>query len=103
MFVLIWLTIYLFVISWTYKARPEKKMLLKYPYQLRHRIHLPFIGRYWNKKIDQEDLIKIKRYQDRINVMFLTIIIPFLGIHSYFLINSYLDYQTLIEIGRAHV
>ena len=93
-FFVFWVICEIFVIWWVNKVRPEKKFYRKYSYWLRFKILLPFIGKRWNQNLDQEDIIKIEKFQSRNNVMFLTLFIPFLVIFSYLAIITFQNYQT---------
>lgn len=79
----IWLIIEIFIGRWMFKAKPDKSLLVKYPRKIIFLSQLPF-GRRWKKFVAPDDLKAMEKYQYRITISYLTIIIPWCLSYIYF-------------------
>jgi len=74
-FLPIWIVAEIFIGKWLFKAKPEKKIMDKYPKKIIFLSQIPF-GKTWMKNVDKEDIRLLQTYQHRIRVWWLSIIIP---------------------------
>jgi len=82
-FLSIWGVVEIFVARWMFKAKPEENIARKYPKGMRFYSQIPF-GKYWTRRVAKSDVQVLEKYQRRIRIWYLSVIIPFLGILSCF-------------------
>jgi hypothetical protein len=75
-FINIWAVSFVFISWWMLKAKPCKNVVNKYPRKIVFLSQMPF-GKRWIKFVDSEDLHLMEKYQYRIKLWYLALIIPF--------------------------
>lgn len=78
----IWVIMEIFIARWMFKAKPGKDMAAKYPRKVIFLSQLPF-GKRWKKSVDARDLKVMEKYQWRITIWYLMVIIPFFSFFAY--------------------
>ncbi len=73
--IIIWVIAEIFIIKWMFSARPTKDITEKYPKKIIFMSQFPF-GKFWKMYVEHEDLEIMAKYQYRIKIWFLSIIIP---------------------------
>jgi len=71
--------------------KPKKELMDKYSKKVIFLSQLPF-GSRWRKGINKEDIELMKRYQGRIKIWYLTLIIPFVLIFIYLFTDTVVDF-----------
>ena len=89
-FIAIWIIIEIFIIRWMFQIKPEKEITNKYHRKIVFLSQLPF-GKGWKKHVDKADIAVLERYQFRIKIWYLSIMIPFFTILLIFLIKDFID------------
>jgi|APFre7841882724_1041349.scaffolds.fasta_scaffold189232_2 hypothetical protein len=77
-----WVIIELLIGRWMFKAKPDKRMIEKYPKKVIIASSLPF-GTSWKKKVEKNHIAILEAYQFRVRICFLSIILALLGFYSY--------------------
>ena len=78
-FIAIWGIVQIFVARWMFKAKPEDNITRKYPRGVRFYSQMPF-GKSWTRRVDKSDVQVLEKYQRRIRIWYLSVIVPFFGI-----------------------
>jgi hypothetical protein len=78
-FCAIWGIAEIFIARWMFKAKPEENIMRKYPKGVRFYSQLPF-GKSWTRRVAKSDVQVFEKYQYRINIWYLSVIIPFFAI-----------------------
>jgi hypothetical protein len=95
-FIFIWVIVEIIIVRWMLLAKPERKILDKYPRRVIFLSQLPgLFGNAWKNGIENEDLKKMESYQHRITIWYLSILIPFLLIFLFLYIKVLTEAQEL--------
>jgi hypothetical protein len=71
----LWIVAGVVVSIWTYKAKPDKGIIEKYPTKIIKQLQRPF-GKSWMQHVDKADIGVLQTYQYRIRLLCLLGIIP---------------------------
>jgi len=78
----VWVIAEIVIVRWMFKAKPDKNLHIKYSRKIILLSQLPF-GIKWKKDVNSDDLNKMVKYQYRIKIWYLTVIIPFILFYIY--------------------
>jgi len=75
-FIPMWLLAEIFISTWMFKAKPKKDATDQYEKKVIFLSQLPF-GKGWRNNVRREDVRLFERYQFRIKIWYLSLMVPF--------------------------